>query len=359
MKLLLLSKYSRMGASSRLRTMQYIKFLEKSGFDIEQQALFNDDYLTRVYTKEKIPKKLLLRCFLLRLVTLFRLYKYDVVWIEYELIPYFPPWFERLLKLIGVKFVVDYDDAIFHNYDLSSNSLIRTLLGDKIDRVMEYATAVVVGNDYLADRARVAGAKSIVTIPTVIDLRRYPKMPVYKNDNLVIGWIGSPATQNYIVRFNSVFSELSKKHDFTLRLVGASKDIVEHLIDINVEVLSWKEDSEVDYIRSFDIGIMPLNDGPWEKGKCGYKLIQYMACSVPVVASPVGINSTIVADNNCGLLANTHSQFVSSLDNLLRDEKQRSTMGKAGRKAVEEHYSVQAQLDVLISLFDSISSSDK
>lgn len=357
--ILLLSKYTRMGASTRLRSMQYFNVLEEAGFTIRQQALFNDDYLTRLYSKEPIPKILLLKCFLLRIFTLFRLKAYDVVWIEYELIPFFPAWFERVIKLLGVNYVVDYDDAIFHNYDLSSNKTVRRLLGHKIDKVMENATAVVAGNGYLASRAHTAGANRIVTIPTVIDLNRYPAMPLNKNDSLVIGWIGSPSTQKYVIQFSDVFIELSKQHDFTLRLVGASEDIVEQLNGMKVEVLSWKEDNEVDYIRSFDVGIMPLEDGPWEKGKCGYKLIQYMACSVPVVASPVGVNSTIVEDSECGLLASNHNEFITSLDRLLIDHKLRSVMGKAGRKAVENRYSVQAQSSVLITLFDSISGNNK
>lgn len=358
-KVLLLSKYTRLGASTRLRTMQFIPSLENTGYVVIQQSLFDDDYLNKIYTKQKVSQLHLLKLFLKRVFYLLKVRSCDIVWIEYELLPYVPAWFEKLIKLFGVKYVVDYDDAIFHNYDLSSNKVIRSLLGKKIDNVMVNSTAVVAGNDYLANRARVAGAKTILKIPTVIDLNRYPIIKRHINDNLVIGWIGSPATQKYIVQFADVFSELAKVHDFTLKLVGASSEITEKLPNIKVEVLSWKEELEVDYIRSFDIGIMPLNDGPWEKGKCGYKLIQYMACSIPVVASPVGVNCRIVADNHCGLLASTHEQFIASLNSLLTDKKLRSVMGKAGRKAVENQYSVQAQSSVLISLFNYIIGNNK
>jgi len=357
--ILLLSKYTRKGASTRLRTMQYFNALEQAGFTIRQQALFSDDYLTRLYNKEKIPKFMLVKFFLLRIFTLFSIKTYDVIWVEYEFIPYFPAWFERVIKLLGVKYVVDYDDAIFHNYDLSSNKAVRRLLRNKIDKVMENAAVVVVGNDYLASRAITAGAKRIVEVPTVIDLNRYPEMHLNESDSLVIGWIGSPSTQKYVVQCADVFVELSRKHNFTLRVVGASKDIVGQLSDIKVEILSWEEEKEVDYIRSFDVGIMPLDDGPWEKGKCGYKLIQYMACSVPVVASPVGVNSAIVEGSECGLLASNHNEFIASLDRLLTDHELRMTMGKAGRKAVENRYSVQAQSSTLITLFDSISGNNK
>lgn len=358
-QVLLLSKYTRLGASTRLRTMQFIPNLENAGYVVIQQSLFDDDYLKKIYTRQKVSPLHLLELFFKRVFCLLKVRSYDIVWIEYELLPYVPAWFEKLIKLFCVKYVVDYDDAIFHNYDLSSNKVIRSLLGNKIDNVMANATAVVAGNDYLANRARIAGAKTILKIPTVIDLNRYPMINRHANDNLVIGWIGSPSTQKYILQFAEVFSELAKNHDFTLKLVGASNEIAEQLPNIKVEVLSWKEELEVDYIRSFDIGIMPLNDGPWEKGKCGYKLIQYMACSIPVVASPVGVNSRIVADNHCGLLASTLDEFIASLNSLLMDKKLRSVMGKAGRKAVENQYSVQAQSSVLISLFNYITGNDK
>lgn len=354
MEILLLSKYSKIGASTRLRTMQFIPHLEVAGISVFQQSLFDDSYLQKIYAKQRVPLFLLGKLFFERIVTIIKATSYDLVWIEYELIPYFPAWFEKLFNLLGVKYIVDYDDAIFHNYDLSQSKIIRNTLGRKIDKVMNKATVVVVGNDYLASRAQKANAKNIVYIPTVVDINRYRVKEFTVNDRPVIGWIGSPSTQKYITQFFNVFKILSEKYDFVLRLVGATEDISRSLPGINVEVLPWKEELESHYIESFDVGIMPLNDGPWERGKCGYKLIQYMACGIPVVASPVGVNSTIVMNNNCGFLAANDSDFYRYLEMLFNDDKLRKDMGISGREVVEKHYSLQSQSQNLICLFNSI-----
>lgn len=354
MKILLLSKYSKLGASTRLRTMQFIPHLEVAGISVVQQSLFDDSYLKKTYAKQRVPLFLLAKLFFERLLTILKANSYDLVWIEYEIIPYFPAWFEKLFNLLGVKYVVDYDDAIFHNYDLSKSKIIRITLGRKIDKVMNNATAVIVGNDYLASRAQKANADNIVYIPTVVDIDRYRVKKFTVNDRPVIGWIGSPSTQKYITQFFNVFKRLSEKYDFVLRLVGAREDIISSLPGINVEVLAWTEELEARYIESFDVGIMPLNDGPWERGKCGYKLIQYMACGIPVVASPVGVNSTIVNNNNCGFLAENDSDFYRYLEMLFNDDKLRKDMGISGRDAVDKHYSLQSQSKNLTHLFNSI-----
>lgn len=352
-KILLFSKYSRMGASSRLRTHQYIPYLESQGHEITVSSLFNDEYLIALYDKSPISFLFIAKLYFRRFLKLLTCYKYDVIWIEKELFPYVPATFERILKVFGVSYVVDFDDAIFHNYDLSNNKLIRCFLRKKIDKVMALSSTTVVGNQYLANRAHSAGAKNVMIIPTVVDINRYS---VQQNENPipVIGWIGSPSTQKYIIELWPVFIELANTTDFKLRLVGATADIVNQLPGIDVEVVKWREDTEVSDIQSIDVGIMPLHDGPWEKGKCGYKLIQYMACGKPVVASKVGANVDIVNSGYVGMLASNHSEFLESLTILLQGDNLRLTMGLAGRKQAKERYSVQKQLVNLNKLFHSI-----
>ncbi|MEQ3636265.1 glycosyltransferase [Alcanivorax sp.] len=250
---------------------------------------------------------------------------------------------EVLLAWIGVRYVVDYDDAIFHNYDLSSNAWVRRFLGRKIDTVMRHAACVIAGNDYLADRAKAAGAKRIVVIPTVVDLRRY-SAGNGAGATITIGWIGSPTTQKYVEQLLPALKALSQAHAFRLMLVGATEDTATRLPGIEVIVCPWSEDTEAALIREMDIGIMPLEDGPWEKGKCGYKLIQYMASSVPVVASPVGVNPDIVNGAGCGLLAANDSEWAIALLKLLNSGEIRDKFGASGRVAVENQYSIDSQL---------------
>ena len=350
-KILLLSKYSRLGASSRLRTQQYIPYLAESNIDVTVAPLFNDAYLDTIYRNKKLSKFSLIKMLLSRIAILFKAKKYDFLWIEKELLPYFPAFFELLLKMLGIKYVVDYDDAIFHNYDLSSNKLIKSCLSNKIDKVMKYSDVVIVGNQYLGDRAKKAGAKNVRIIPTVIDISRYPAENLTEKNKFTIGWIGSPSTQKYIVDLYETLVKLNNEIEFTLLLVGATKDIIEKLPGLDVQLFDWQESLEVIYINKMDIGIMPLVDGPWELGKCGYKLIQYMACSKAVVASPVGVNIDIVTNNQCGLLAKDEQEWFDHLLELAKNQPLRVKSAENGRKAVETTYCVQQQLPNLLASF--------
>ena len=265
-------------------------------------------------------------------------HRFDLLWIEKEALPWLPVWFERSL-LKGVPYVLDYDDALFHNYDLHRSQWVRYLLGRRIDRLMAGARLVIGGNDYLAQRARDAGAPWVEVVPTVIDLRRYVVKPGRRQQTKVprIVWIGSPSTVVYLAELEEPLRALAQRLAFKLRVIGGTLD----MRGVDVECVRWTEDSEVESISECDIGIMPLTDSPWERGKCGYKLIQYMACGLPVVASPVGVNPQIVHDGVNGFLADGPAAWLSRLEQLLGDAALRASMGTAGRRRVEAEFSVQ------------------
>jgi len=353
MKVLLFSKYPRMGASSRLRSLQYLPALADQGIDVTVSSLFDEKYLAELYSKGRRSKLRSLILYLKRLFELLTVFRYDVLWIEKEIFPYFPAFFERLLAMLGVRYVVDYDDAIFHNYDLSGSALIRNVLGRKIDAVMARASCVIAGNQYLAERARQAGAKRVEIIPTVVDHNRYSQIASTGANPLVIGWIGSPSTQRYVVDIQDALRAVCNKTGARLMLVGATDSVVDQLKGIPVEVVPWSEESEAENIAQMDVGIMPLVDGPWEQGKCGYKLIQYMASGVPVVASPVGVNVDIVGGYGCGRMAQSIDEWAESLLELLSDADVRSTFGRAGREAVLKKYSIQTQAPILADILKS------
>lgn len=356
MKVLLLSKYSRLGASSRLRALQYIPHLQQCGHTIAVHSLFDDAYLEMLYRAKKRSPWLMMKLYLSRLFVLLEARRHDILWIEKEMLPYFPPFFEWLLNRFKIPYVVDYDDAIFHNYDMSPSIYVRKFLGGKIDSVMRNAKCVVAGNDYLAYRAIKAGAMDISVVPTVVDISRYQVRSGNTASRLTIGWIGSPSTEKYVVGIREALVSASQQYCFRLVLMGASSEVVNELPGLDVEVLPWSEDHENDFIQSLDIGIMPLIDGPWEKGKCGYKLIQYMACGVPVIATPVGVNVKIVFDNKCGLLAADLQGWKTSLGQLLSDPIGRQTYGAAGRYAVENEYSLGVQAPRIASILERAAS---
>ncbi|AMS21022.1 glycosyl transferase family 1 [Pseudomonas synxantha] len=343
MKILLLPKYSRMGASTRLRTLQFLPFLEAEGSQVDIQTLFDDKYLENLYRGNGRSFVLTFKQYILRFALLFKAARYDVVWIEKEIFPFCPAFAERLLKLFGIPYIVDYDDAVFHTYDLSSNALVRVLLGSKIDTVMRHAGCVVAGNAYLAERAIKAGAANVEVIPTVVDHSRYASTLTPPNKKLVIGWIGSPSTEKYVVQIRDALRLACETYGARVVLMGASEGVINELEGIDVEVQAWSEYAETGFVQALDIGIMPLIDGLWEKGKCGYKLIQYMACGVPVIASPVGVNVDIVESNQCGMLATDMSDWHRCLHTLLGDRDLRLFYGSKGRHAVENVFSVQVQ----------------
>lgn len=344
MKVIYFTKYSRNGASSRLRSFQYFTALENENIDISVQSFFDETYLTNLYSGKKTPLLKLMTFYTSRFLTLFSLYKYDKVVIEKELFPYFFSWFEKLLYFLNVKYIVDYDDAIFHNYDLNSNKLVSFFLKNKIGNVMKYSNCVIAGNSYLAQKAKDVGAKKTVILPTVIDMERYKNKDNYSNSPLVIGWIGSPSTFKYVKKFEPIFLKLIQQFNIELHLVGVKE---ESQCNPAIKYIEWSEDTEVDLISNFDIGVMPLENTFWELGKCSYKLIQYMGCGLPVVASAVGMNNKVIKEGKNGFLVNNENEWIEKLTELVSNKELRIEMGAMGRTTVIEKYSLHHNINIL------------
>ena len=347
MRLLILPRYVPLGASSRLRMYQYLPALRASGFEAEISPLLGEDYLRGLYAG-KASLASILRGYRARWRSTRDLREYDLVWVEKEAWPWLPHALERQL-LGGVsRLVLDYDDAVFHRYDEHRSPLVRGLLGDKLDRLMRAADMVTAGNDYLAERARAAGCARVEWLPTVIDLARYPDAtPKPATVPVTVGWIGSPATAGYLRQVADALTPLRDEGLIRCVAIGARAD---QLLGTPFEAAPWSDETEVEALRAFDIGIMPLPDAPWERGKCGYKLIQYMACGLPVVASPVGVNTTIVRPDENGWLADTPEQWAAAIRHLAEDAGLRQQMGAAGRRQVEDTYCLQAQASRLIGM---------
>jgi glycosyltransferase involved in cell wall biosynthesis len=349
MKILAFTKYSRNGASSRLRCLQYIPYLETLDFTITVSPLLSEKYLTTLYAKKYRNPILIFLAYLKRFYALLFIKRYDLIYIEYELFPDLPPWIEKFLNWRKIPYIVDYDDAIFHNYD-KSTQWHRRLLSKKIDTVMRYANTVICGNTYLAKHAEQAGSQKVIIIPTVIDINRYPlqdseSIATPTKPPIVIGWIGSQSTVKYLDILESVIHKLSQKHALELWVIGAKYQTTL----FPSKEIEWQEETEVTHIQQCDIGIMPLLDTDWERGKCGYKLIQYMAVGLPIVASPIGINEEIIVHGQNGYLATSTDEWTDYLETLIQNSALGTDMGKIGRKIVEDKYSLQANLPILVN----------
>jgi glycosyltransferase involved in cell wall biosynthesis len=352
MRVLVLTRYARMGASSRLRMLQYIESGSLDDVQCDIAPLLGDAYLRIIYAKKPVPPLLLMTSYVRRLRLLFSVHRFDMLWIEKELFPNLPSGFEWLLARAGIPYIVDYDDPIFHNYDLSRNP-VKRLMSGKIGAVMRNAAVVVAGNAYLADYARASGAARVEIIPTVVDMKRYAPAEGGGGGDapIVIGWIGSPTTAKFLEPILPVIARLAEESAIELAVVGAHLDRERHGF---ARCRPWSEATEVRDIGSFDIGIMPLSDDRWERGKSGCKLIQYMACARPVIASPVGANRDIVQEGVNGYLADAPQDWYAALSALANNAELRRTMGQRGRALVEQKYCVEVTAPKLLALMRGV-----
>ncbi|WP_291368236.1 glycosyltransferase family 4 protein [Cyclobacterium sp.] len=212
---------------------------------------------------------------------------------------------------------------------------------------MKMANKVIVGNEYLAMKARASGAKSILRLPTVIDPNRYQKKVHSAKLITTIGWIGPPVNLKYL---ESVVPFLEKiQQNFFIKLLLITGKELSHFSG-NQELIPWTEEGEADGLLKIDIGIMPLPDNPWERGKCAYKLIQYMACGLPVVASPVGMNREVVQHGVNGFLADTQEEWVEFLGKLISDWEMREAFGTKGYELVMEKYTLAGNFQKMLAL---------
>lgn len=338
-KVLILSRYDRMGASSRLRMLQYADGLRANNLEPLFQPFFDDRYLNLLYFRQPTSGGVL-QAYARRLAQLWRRADAELIWIEKEVLPWLPWGIERALLPKAIPLVVDYDDAVFHRYDLHRSAIVRWLLGRKLDKLMASATLVTAGNRYLAERAKAAGAQRVEIVPTVVNLTAYTRRPEpFCGRATTIGWIGTPSTwTDYMAPLMPLLTQAAEAAGARIIAVGAGRVAAAHPL---LDTLPWTEESEVAQIHAMDIGIMPLTDTPWARGKCGYKLIQYMACGLPVIASPVGVNAEIVEHGVNGFLASSDAEWAEALQTLLHDPALRTRMGEAGRRKVERDYSLQ------------------
>ena len=339
--------------SQRFRIEQWEPWLRARGVEITFKPFESGELHAVLYKPGRVPEKLKLVAEALRRrageVRAAR--QYDAVYLLREAALLGPPLFERWLARTGVPFVFDFDDAVFVPYVSPSNGYLSYLkFPGKTRAICRMAAHVMAGNQYLADYARQVNDR-VTIIPTTIDTAKYTVEPRAENDVPVIGWSGSYSTAQHLSTLTNALRRLSERERFRLRVIGAQDFRIE---GVDVEAMPWRSESEVEDLRPFDIGIMPLPADPWSRGKCGLKALQYMALGVPTVCSPVGVNSEIISDGETGLLASTDDEWVEKLSGLLRSADERARLGRAGRETVEARYSATVQAPRVLEIFQSV-----
>jgi glycosyltransferase involved in cell wall biosynthesis len=329
-------KYGPFAASTRARFVQYERYLREEGIEVKFAPLLGDSYLQAIFGERDWSYTALAEAYLSR-VSSVRRERRAFSWVQYELFPYLPGFAERAVFAGGAPVVYDFDDAIFHQYDRHKNPLVRMMLGRKLQPLLRGARLAICGNTYLGEYAA-RFCRRVEIVPTVVDTAAYrPAEMRNPSSPITLGWIGSPSTWNYVRPMVPLLEALRREMGLRVRIVGAGTQAD---LPSEWEALPWSEEAEVGLIQGMDIGIMPLPDEPWARGKCGYKLIQYMACGLPAVASPVGVNAQIVEDGRNGFHALREADWSDAIRRLVGDTALRRAMGANGRKHVAQNYSL-------------------
>lgn len=352
-KLLYVPRFDQNGAGPRYRVYQFFDNFRLLGIEITVKPLFDIQYLNNLYFKKKRSIINIFSAYFKRAVYLIsHKRKFDLVFMDGELFPFIPYFIEKLF--LPKHYIIDQDDAIFHTYDCHRLWVVRKLLGNKIAKVWRNSRHLIVCNAYVKEKALLMKVKDISVLPTVVDANKYislkhhhhRSMPNRKlfdwHGEIIIGWVGSPTTVKSINLIKHALLRVREKADIVLYVIGADY----HLEGIRTICVDWKEgwneNIEIELINQIDIGIMPLFDSPYEKGKGGFKLIKYMACEKPVIASPVGMNVDIVDHGVNGYLAATEEEWEKYLLTLIENAQQRKQFGSHGREKMVAQYSHQA-----------------
>jgi len=357
MKVLFLVPYPLNSAGSqRFRFEQYFWVLKNEGIDYEVQSFLDKAAWSILYKQGFFRAKIfgLIKGFLRRILILFTVGKYDLIFIHRETAPIGPPIFEWLITRIWKKKIIyDFDDAIWKANTSFENSLVTKFKWHrKAKAICRWSWKVSAGNRFLADYASPFNANVAVN-PTTIDAKILHIPKSMSENRLTIGWTGTHSTLKYLEPLILPLNELSLHYDFDF-LVIADKN--PNLPIKNFIFKNWSIETETDDLNQIDIGLMPLQDDEWARGKCGFKALQFMALEIPVLVSPVGVNTFIVEHGVHGFHCKANRDWIRYLEKLMTDSTLRSTMGIAGRQKVVDQFSTESNKDNFLSLFDLVPS---
>ena len=322
----------------RYRIEQWAPFLHREGVHLTLSPFLSERGMDVLYEPGHVARKVCetLRGYLRRLAEAPRPTSVDVIFVYREAALLGPAWIEQLLALRR-PLVFDFDDAIYLRDTSQTNAWSRRLKSaTKVETICRVARHVTVGNELLARYAK-NRAREVTVIPSTIDTDVYQVQPRAQNRVPVVGWTGSATTVPHLMTVAPALRRLRQKREFELCVIGTKIDIE----GLAVRCLPWRAETEPDDLRALDIGLMPLPDCEWSRGKCGMKALQYMALGIPPVVSPVGVNAAIVRDGVNGLHACGEEEWIDRIALLLEDESLRRTLGQEGRRTIEESYSAR------------------
>jgi len=345
----------------RYRCEQYIPYLESHGFECVYSPLIatkaEDDAL---YNSHSLLDKALifLKGSFRRLRDVIRAPHFDIIFIYREAFMTGSVFFEKLFKKSGARIILDFDDAIWlHTVSEANRSLQWLKRPEKVDHIIALSNLVITGNTYLASHAKTIN-QNVQVFPSTINLDYYRIPSTVGNkatDKITIGWSGSHTTVEHFETIIPVLKTLKNKYGHLLRFEVYGDPHYKNA-ELEIQGTAWSFESEVATIASFDIGIMPLPNDNWSKGKCAMKGLQYMGLAVPAVLAAVGMNNDVIEDGVNGFLAGNESEWITKLTLLIESKELRTKIGMAGRKTIEEQFSSQALSNRYLQIFQNVAS---
>jgi glycosyltransferase involved in cell wall biosynthesis len=351
-ELLAIAPYPNRSADTRYRLTQFKPYLEEAGWHLTLHTFMDDPFFQIYNTPGKTIRKIVYTVLGLakRLSDVIQAGNYQVIWLHKEAFPFGPPWIEKIIKKRNSRLLYDMDDAFWTHPPQFVQIGKKWRDPQRIAKIISFSDLVLAGNEYLADYARQYNL-NVTVFPTVLDTQRYLFRSEIQDGVVSIGWVGRWSSEAYLESLIPVFEKLYAANPAVkFVFVGAENS---HLSgNFPLEKKLWNLAQEIEMIAAFDIGIMPLPDDEYSRGKCGFKLLQYMALGIPSVASPVGVNQKIIQDGVNGFTASSSDEWFTILSTLVEDIGLRRKIGACARETVVNEYNLTNAAERLVQILN-------
>lgn len=352
--LLIVNHRKNRSPGQRFRFEQYLPYLESNGYQFTFSNIISekDDRVFYIPGHYFAKAFILIKSFIIRFVNYINANDYDIIFIFREASFLGTSLFERLFAKSTAKLIFDFDDAIWLAETSSANKSLAFLKNpDKTKDIINEVDLVFAGNAYLANYAK-NYCDNVKIVPTTIDTNYHiPKSKIAK-DKICIGWTGTDTTIKHFEFLLPVLEKIYKQFPSVYFKLISDREV--HYPSINLSSIKWSKEDEIEQLEEFDIGIMPLPDDKWSKGKCGFKGLQYMSLQIATIMSPVGVNSEIIQNGINGFLASTETEWIEKLSLLISNTELRNQLGKQARQTIIEKYSVEAWKEKYLQYFNEL-----
>jgi glycosyltransferase involved in cell wall biosynthesis len=340
----------------RLKYEQYFDYLRSHGYEITVTSFVSSRLWSILYKKGRFPEKIFwtLLGFFKRLVWSAYVPFYDGIFVFHSVSLFGPALFERLYARLNPKMIYDIDDMIHLSHSSQANSFTKWLKGSsRITYLMRRARHIITCTPALDKFARQFNHNT-TDISSTINTDTYQPVNTYTTaagTPITLGWSGSHSTEKYLSLLGDVLREVARQRNIRLLVIGSGNFTMP---GVPVESIAWNRDSEVVDLQRIDIGLYPLPDDPWVYGKSGLKALQYMALGIPTIATGIGTNFRVIDHDRCGLLVKSDQEWIAALLLLIDHPEKRRSLGTAGRERIETYYSIKANQEVYLAIFDKV-----